>query len=198
MLKKGLIIVISAPSGAGKSTLYKGLLRTVPDLVFSVSYTTRPPRRGEKNGKDYFFVSENDFKRMIKRKEFVEWAMVHDNYYGTSRSYIEKTIRSGKSIILEIDVQGGARIKRLYPDAVLIFVMTPTLKELERRLRNRKKDSETVIRKRLKNARHELKFMSCYDYLVINDRIPDALEELEAIISTENHRMTRIDRPKFR
>ncbi|MBN1622196.1 MAG: guanylate kinase [Endomicrobiales bacterium] len=198
MKKKGIIIVISAPSGAGKSTLYKKLVKTVPNLSYSISYTTRSRRKGEVNGRDYFFVTEPKFKSLIKKGEFVEWARVHGNYYGTSRRLIERIINSGRDIILDIDVQGAVSIRKLYPTAVLIFIMAPSFKELEKRIRKRKKDSEETIKKRLCNARKELKFMPHYDYLVINDKLSNSLCKIKSIIATEHYKLSRISVPDFR
>jgi guanylate kinase len=143
---KGLIIVVSAPSGAGKSTLCSYLGKRLPRLRYSISYTTRPMRRGEKDGIDYHFVSESVFRKMVRQKAFVEWAKVHDHYYGTPRKGLEKIINAGDDAILDIDVQGGALIRKIFPKAVLVFIMTPTLADLEARLRARNKDSEEVIR----------------------------------------------------
>jgi guanylate kinase len=185
-MKKGKIIVLSAPSGAGKSTLYKEILKVVKNLKYSISHTTRPKRSGEVNGRDYFFINEENFKKLIKKKEFVEWAKVHGNYYGTSCSFINKTINSGYDVILDIDVQGALQLKKIYPEAVLIFIMAPSFKELERRLVLRKKDSAEVIRQRLVNAKKEISYMPKYNYLIINDKFKEALNNLNAIIISEH------------
>jgi len=198
MSGNGLVIVISAPSGAGKSTLCSKLAQKLPNLYCSVSCTTRPKRPGEKDGRDYFFVSEKKFKEMIRRKELVEWACVHDHYYGIPRQFLEKNIRAGKDTVLNIDVQGALKIRRLFPGSVLIFVMTPTMAELEKRLRARKQDSDAVIRTRLRNARRELRFLPKYDYLVINDKLADALCELEAIVIAEHRRLAHLSPPRFK
>ena len=185
-MKKGKIIVLSAPSGAGKSTLYKEILKKVKNLKYSISHTTRPKRSGEVNGRDYFFVNEESFKKLIKKKEFVEWAKVHGNYYGTSRSFIKKTIDSGYDVILDIDVQGAVQLRKIYPEAVLVFIMAPSFKELEKRLVLRKKDSPEVIKKRLVNAKKEVKYIPKYNYLIINDKFQDALGDLKSIIISEH------------
>lgn len=197
MLKKGLIIVISAPSGAGKTTLCYRLVNKLRNLKYSISYTTRQARKGEKNGIDYFFVTNEKFEKMKNNNKFAEWACVHDHYYGTPHSFLKQTINSGNDIILDIDVQGGLKIKESYPEAILIFVMTKSINELEYRLRKRGKDSENVIKKRLFNARMELKYLSKYDYLVINDDLKRAVNEIKTIISVEHLRINSKFIPKF-
>jgi guanylate kinase len=186
-MKKGLLIVVSAGSGAGKSTLCRLLLKRRKNVVFSISATTRMPRPGEKEGKDYFFVTEAAFKAMQKRGELLEWACVHrTDYYGTPRSAVERMRSAGKDVLLDIDVQGALQVKRRFPEAVLIFITTPTFAELERRLRARSSESEAQIRQRLSDARRELTFLKCYNYNVVNDRIPLALKRLEAILDAES------------
>lgn len=184
--------MVSAGSGAGKSTLCRLLLKRRKNLVFSISATTRMPRPGEKDGKDYFFVTEAAFKAMRQRKELAEWARVHgQDYYGTPRSYLEKMRSQGKDVLLDIDVQGAMQVKRRFPDAILIFVTTPTLADLERRLRSRSSETERQIRRRLADARQELEFLPEYDYNVVNDRIPLALKRLEAILDAESHKISK-------
>lgn len=185
--RKGLLVVISAGSGAGKSTLCRQLLRRRKNLVFSISATTRQPRPGEKEGRDYFFVTEAAFKAMRRRGDLVEWANVHGHdYYGTPRAYLEKRRTQGKDVLLDIDVQGALQVKRRFPEAILIFITTPTFADLERRLRSRSSENEVQIRQRLADARHELEFLRQYDYNVVNDRIPLALKRLEAILDAES------------
>lgn len=191
MAKKGLIIVLSAPSGAGKTTLCSLLIKKSKNTVSSVSYTTRPPRKGEKNGRDYFFVNRMRFLKMIVKKEFVEWARVYDNYYGTPKKYLEKVINSGKDIALDIDVQGGLNIKKLYPEAVLVFVTAPSLEMIEKRLKSRKKDSKAEILKRISCARKELKYMPYYDYLLINDNLDKSLKKLMTIVEAEHMKISK-------
>ncbi|RUM88612.1 MAG: guanylate kinase, partial [Thermovibrio sp.] len=154
---KGLLIVISAPSGTGKTTLVHMLLKEFPDLEFSVSYTTRPPRPGEVDGRDYHFVDRKTFERMIEEGDFLEWAEVYGNLYGTSRTQVLKALNEGKDVILDIDTQGALQVKKNFPEAVLIFILPPSLKELERRLRNRGTDDEETIERRLKTAREEIR-----------------------------------------
>jgi len=189
--KKGLIIVISAPSGAGKTSLCKRLLQTSPLFYYSVSFTTRPPRKNEIEGVDYYFVSREEFQKMIERGEFVEWAEVHGHMYGTSAKLIDEAIKAKKEVVLEVDVKGGTEIKRRYPDSVLIFLLPPSWKELEKRLRNRMTESDKEIKQRLARAKKEVEYAPYYDYLVINDDINKALEKLLAIIEAERCRMKR-------
>ncbi len=180
---RGSIIVISAPSGAGKSTLVKRLLASTRRLNFSVSYTTRPPRAGEKNGREYFFVSRSRFQRMVARKEFVEWAEVFGQLYGTARKQLRAAQRAGRDILLDIDVQGHQQVRRQLPEAVSVFVLPPSYRELERRLRHRHSDAPEVIARRLKAARREIRRWREYDYLVVNDRLSDALRGLRAVVA---------------
>jgi guanylate kinase len=189
MKRKGLLVVISAPSGAGKSTLVRTLLRQRRNLVFSISATTRLPRPGEKDGREYFFVSEAAFRAMRARKELVEWAVVHGQLYGTPRRYLERMRAAGKDVLLDIDVQGALQVKRRFPEAVLIFVSAPSFGDLKRRLRHRQSESAAQIRRRLQDARRELRSVGRYDYQVINDRIPRAVRKLEAILEAESTRI---------
>ncbi|MBZ5564333.1 MAG: guanylate kinase [Acidobacteriia bacterium] len=176
------MIVISAPSGAGKSTLVRRLLASTPRLGFSVSYTTRLPRAGEKNGREYFFVSRSRFERMVARKEFVEWAEVFGHFYGTARKQLRAAQRAGGDILLDIDVQGHQQVRRQLREAVSVFVLPPSYRELARRLRHRHSDAPEVIARRLKTARREIRRWPEYDYLVVNDRLPEALQALRAVV----------------
>ncbi len=185
----GRLMVVSAPSGAGKSTLCRSLLRRHKNVVLSVSATTRQPRPGEKDGRDYFFVSEAAFHSMRKRGELLEWAEVHGQYYGTPKHFLERQVRAGKYVLLEIDVQGALQVKKHHPDAILIFITTPSFNDLERRLRHRSSETETELRRRLANARKELGYLKRYDYHVVNDRVPLALRRLEAILAAESLRI---------
>jgi guanylate kinase len=184
--KKGIMIIISAPSGAGKSTLIKRLFKRMKNLRFSISCTTRPPRPGERDGREYFFITKEEFRKKIRRGEFAEWAKVHTSYYGTPKSCVKEVMDSGKDILLDIDVQGALNLHRTYPEAPMIFIAPPSFAELERRIRHRNKDSEASIRVRLKNARHEMEYAGRYDHYVVNDSIPAAVRELEAIIKSEH------------
>lgn len=192
--KRGSLFVISAPSGAGKTTLCQKLREIIPDVKFSVSYTTRKPRAGEVDGVHYFFVDEDEFRAMIAEGEFVEWAQVHGNFYGTSKRRIEDIINEGFDVILDIDVQGGRQIREHFPDSVLIFVLPPSMDELKRRLTGRMSDTEDVIKKRLKNAIDEIREYKNYDYVIINDVFDDALEEMVAIIIAERVRTSKIEK----
>lgn len=187
-----LILVFSAPSGAGKSTICKHLLKRNPRLVFSVSTTTRPPRSDEEEGVDYHFVEEEKFKQMIEADAFLEWARVHGEYYGTTRQAVLDELNRDKDVMLDIDVQGGEQIRKLYPEAVMIFIVPPDMEELERRLRARNTESESEINQRLANARDELKAIHNYDFVVVNDSVERAVEEVEAIRSAQKCRLSRI------
>jgi guanylate kinase len=189
---KGLLVVISAPSGTGKTTLTHMLLKEFPNMEFSVSYTTRPPRPGEVNGKDYFFVDRETFERMIEEGDFLEWAEVYGNLYGTSKSQVLKALNEGKDIILDIDTQGALQVKKNFPEAVLIFVLPPSLSELERRLRRRGTDDEETIERRLRVAREEIKRAPLYDYIVVNDVLEIAFENLKSIIRAEKCKTERL------
>jgi guanylate kinase len=189
-MQKGMLIVISAPSGTGKSTICHKLLKKRRNLRYSISCTTRQPRPGEKNGKHYFFLDEDEFKRKIQRHEFLEWAVVHDHYYGTPRHFIETTIKEGSSILLAIDVKGAQAIQRKIPDSVLVFVAPPSIESLKERLAARRDASESVA-KRLANSKGEFSAAKNYDYLVVNDELDKAVEQIEAILTAESLRVSR-------
>lgn len=194
ILSPGLLLVLSAPSGAGKTTLAHMMVKEFPEAEFSVSYTTRAPRGQEKNGKDYHFIDTTTFMRMIDKNEFVEWAEVHGNFYGSSKRVIDHSYKPGGIAVFDIDVQGGTSIKRKYPDAVCIFILPPSMDELERRLRSRGTDADEVVRRRMLAARAECeKGALSYDYLVINDRLDDAFQQLRSIVIAERSRRGRVD-----
>ena len=194
ILSPGLLVVLSAPSGAGKTTLAHMLHKQFPEAEISVSFTTRPARGQEVNGKDYHFVDPLTFKSMIDRNEFVEWAEVHGNFYGSAKGIIEHSWRPQGLAVFDIDVQGGTVIKRKYPDAVTIFILPPSMDELERRLRSRGTDTDDVIARRMLAARAECeKGAQSYDYLVINDRLDDALLQLRSVVIAERTRRGRVD-----
>jgi guanylate kinase len=180
-----IVYIVSAPSGSGKSTLVNELFKVVRHLDFSISYTTRPPRGSEQNGKEYFFVTKEEFEAMIAADEFLEYANVFGNYYGTARRFLRQAEASGNDLLLDIDVQGAAQIKKKIPEAVSIFILPPGREKLEWRLRNRGLDSETVIRRRLDTARREIENYSKYAYILVNDRIEQATDELKAIVLAE-------------
>ncbi len=178
------IIVISAPSGAGKSTLVRRLRASLSGLAFSISYTTRPPRPGESEGRDYFFVRPARFRRMIRAREFVEWAEVFGHLYGTSWRQVRAALDAGEDILLDIDVQGHRQVTRRLPGAISVFVLPPSFQVLARRLRRRRSDSPDVIERRLAAARKEIMRWPEYDYLVVNDRVAGATRALRAVVLT--------------
>ena len=196
--KKGSLFVISAPSGAGKTTLCRKLLKKMPDMKLSVSYTTREPRKGEQNDVDYTFVTREKFKKMIDKGEFAEWAMVHGNLYGTSLKRIKDLNSRGYDIILDIDIHGAIQLRKNYDGALYIFVLPPSMEALEKRLVNRKTDSEEIIRNRLDNARAEISQYEHYDYIIINDNIDQAYKELESIVLSAKLRTACADHTRIK
>jgi guanylate kinase len=185
-------MIISAPSGAGKTTICRKLLARRKDLRYSVSCTTRLPREGEKHGKAYFFLERDEFKRKISRGEFLEWAMVHDEYYGTPRQFVESQIKLGVNVIMAIDVQGAMSIRRKHPTAILVFVLPPSLDVLKARLTQRR-DPQSTVTKRLANSRGELAAAKDYDYVVVNDDLEMAIEQISCILTAETLRTSRLD-----
>ncbi|MFH1458978.1 MAG: guanylate kinase [Candidatus Omnitrophota bacterium] len=183
MIKPGRLFVISAPSGAGKTTLCEKLLNELPDIVRSVSLTTRKIRKGEIRGKDYYFTSVEAFKKKIKNKEFLEYARVFGNYYGSPRKFVEKNIQKNKDVILNIDVQGAMQIKKTFKhNSTFIFILPPTLKDLKKRLLKRKTDTKKQIQARLDVAKNELKYLKYYDFQIVNDDIKTAFKQLKSIV----------------
>ena len=183
--KQGNLFIISAASGAGKTSLVKKLLTLINDLTLSISHTTRDPRPSEIDGKDYFFVTNKIFEAMIKEDKFLETAKCHGSFYGTSRNFVEEVRDAGKDIIFEIDWQGAKSIKAIFPEAISIFILPPSLKKLEERLTARGQDSEDTIKARLSAAKSEMSHVNQFDYVTINDKFEDALEELRSIIMSE-------------
>jgi len=183
----GKLFVITAPSGAGKSSLINALLKDDPSLRLSISYTTRAPRPGEQNGREYHFVDQPTFLAMRGRGEFLESAEVHGNYYGTSKKVIEQALAGGQDIVLEIDWQGAQQVRRLYPRCVGIFIVPPSVEELERRMRERGQDSDAVIRRRMENAREELTHQHEFQYAIINKDFQTAKQQLVETIRKERH-----------
>jgi guanylate kinase len=179
------VFIISAPSGSGKSTLVNEARQIVSGLDFSISYTTRKPRGSEQNGREYFFVTRPQFEEMVGRDEFLEHAEVFGNYYGTARRFLREAEQKGSDLLLDIDVQGAAQIKRRLPEAVSIFILPPNRSELEKRLRNRSLDSEEVIQRRLVTASREIENYDKYDYILVNDRLEDSVMALRAILLAE-------------
>lgn len=190
---RGLLYVVSAPSGAGKTSLCRAITDSLDNLNHSISYTTRQPRNGEIDGRDYYFVSQERFQAMINAGDFAEWAEVHSNRYGTSRRMLDDMISKGIDIILDIDTQGAKQIKLKFSSAVFIFIMPPSLDILEERLRNRKSDREDEIRKRMHRAHEEIKDYAQYDYLVVNRDFEQALTELRSIVIAERCRIKLAD-----
>ena len=189
--RRGILFIVSAPSGAGKTTLIKKLLKIFPEIALSVSCTTRSQRPGERTGRDYHFVSEKRFAAVRARRGFAEWARVHGALYGTPRAPLERAMRRGRDMLLDIDVQGARKIKRLYPDAVSIFVMPPSWRVLEERLAGRGTDGRGTIRRRLENARREIREIVRYDYVVVNSDLAAAVESAKAIVTAERQRVSR-------
>ena len=181
--RRGRLFVIAAPSGAGKTSLVRALMERVPALRFSISYTTRARRPTEEHGRDYFFVGKDEFLRMIAAGEFLEHATVFDNSYGTSRDQVEQSLAGGRDLILEIDWQGAAQVRRALPECVSIFILPPSRAELERRLRGRGTDAEAVIQRRLRDAASDMAHWREFDHVVINDHFDRALSELETIVA---------------
>jgi guanylate kinase len=187
----GCLFIVSAPSGAGKTTLVSGLIAADPLVRKSVSYTTRQPRPGEENGRDYHFVSEEQFERMGADGEFLEMARVHGNLYGTSRRAVENECAAGHDVLLEIDWQGAQQIRKLQPDAVAIFVLPPSIEALEKRLRGRGHDSPDVIHRRVAAARGEISHVGEFDYVIINEEFKRAAQDLISIVRAERLRLPR-------
>lgn len=187
MKRKGIIIVVSGFSGAGKGTIMKALIAKYDQYALSISATTRNPRPGEENGREYFFVSNEEFEKLIKENGLIEHAGYVNHYYGTPRKFVEDKLNAGIDVILEIEIQGALQIKKQYPDAVLLFVMPPSAKELEKRLRGRGTETDEVIRQRLNRAVEESVGIENYDYIVINDKLEDAVEEVHGIISSAHN-----------
>lgn len=190
--RRGTLFVVSAPSGAGKTTLCREMRLRLPDLAYSVSVTTRPPRPGEIDGTDFRFVTPAQFEDLVRRGEMAEWATVHTNLYGTPAAPLEAALGHGRDVLLDIDTQGAAQLRTRYPDAVLVFVVAPSIGELEQRLRERRSDSEREITRRLARAREEVMLWSRYDYLIVNRDVKEAMEQLESIIQAERCRVARL------
>lgn len=180
--KHGCLFVVSAPSGAGKTTLCKAVRGHFPDILYSVSFTTRKPRNGEREGVDYHFISEENFKRKIRKNHWAEWAKVHGNYYGTSADFINGGLAAGKDILLDIDVEGTRHILKRYPDSVTIFIMPPSMEALRHRLERRGTEKKEEIAGRLVSAEKEIAKKDIYRHIIVNDHLPDAEKELISII----------------
>lgn len=190
-MKKGFLLVISGPSGVGKGTVLHDLMNTQKNLVYSVSVTTRKQRPGEIEGVSYFFKSHDEFEKMIEEDEFLEYAKVHDNYYGTPKDFVEEKINEGKIVVLEIDVQGALNVKKNIDNGVYIFLAPPSLSELKNRIVNRGTETDSDIKLRMTNAKKELSYIKDYDYLVVNDHLNSAINLVNEIINAEKHKVFR-------
>lgn len=188
----GLLIVISGPSGVGKGTVCTHLRKKMPQLVYSVSVTTREPRKGEKDSVNYFFKTVQEFKQMIREGQLIEWAQYVGNYYGTPREFVERTLENGRDVILEIDVQGALQVKKAYPNAIFIFLLPPTTDDLRKRIEHRGTENPKVLNRRLQAATKEYEFLDRYDYVVINDEVEQACQRIQSIIVAEHLRADRI------
>lgn len=190
-MAKGFLLIISGPAGTGKGTVCKEILERNKDIIYSISATTRKPRVGEVDGVNYFFIDEEKFKTMVENDEFLEHAYVHTNYYGTPKKFVMDEVNNGEIVLLEIDVQGALQIKNNYSEAVFVFLLPPTMEELKNRIVKRGTETEEDINRRFENAFKELDFVGKYDYFVINDKIEDAVSDIEAIIKAEKLRVKR-------
>ena len=180
--QKGKIVAISAPSGSGKTTIVRRILKDIPELIFSVSATTRKRRKDEKEGADYYFITENEFKKKIDNNEFIEWEKFYDYYYGTYKKVVDIAVNDGKTVILEVDVKGALSLKRIYPDAVLIYIVPPSFDEIVNRLVKRKTEDHADLQKRIDRAKMELELKDKFDYFVDNTELEKAVEETESLI----------------
>lgn len=188
---RGILFVVSSPSGGGKGTLIQRVLKQVPNLSYSVSFTTRAPRNGEVNGREYFFITPERFEEMVAANEFLEWAHVHSKLYGTSRQQVTREIAEGRDIILEVDVQGAASVRALMADSVSIFILPPSFEVLKQRLEARGTDSPEELDLRLRNAPMELKDYSAFQYVILNDDLDRAANQMTAIVHAERARLSR-------
>lgn len=191
--EKGILFVLSGPSGVGKGTVRKALFENNINLQYSISATTRNPRSGEINGVDYFFKTREEFEMMIKENKLLEWAEFVGNYYGTPVDYVKETIDSGRDVFLEIEVQGAMQVRNAFPEAVLIFLIPPSLEELKNRIIGRGTETEEIVKGRLDTAKVEIEMMSAYDYVVVNDQVDKACERIEAIVQAEHFRRDRVE-----
>lgn len=190
-MSKGILVVVSGFSGAGKGTVMKRLLEKYDDYALSISVTTRNPRPGEEDGREYFFRKREEFEKLIQEDALIEYAQYVENYYGTPRSYVEEQLQTGRNVILEIEIQGAMKVKKKIPEALLVFVTPPTVEELERRLRDRGTETAQVIADRLARAGEEAKGMDQYDYILVNDTVEECVDHLHQIIVSEHSRASR-------
>ncbi len=182
MDSKGILFIVAAPSGTGKTTIVRRILKEFPEIVFSVSATTRKKRINESEGKDYYFLTEDEFKKKIESDEFAEWEKFYDYYYGTLRHFLDDNLDSGKSVLLEIDVKGALKIKEIYPDAVLIYILPPSFDELVNRLKNRRTEDEIDLKKRIERAEMELRLKDNFNYFIHNVEIEKAVSDIKSLI----------------
>lgn len=190
-MRKGNLFVLSGPSGVGKGTVLESLLVNFNEVEYSISATTRACREGEIEGKDYFFINITDFFKMVDENKFIEWAKVHNNYYGTPKQYVDKSLEDGKDIVVEIDIQGARMLRESYPDAIYVFLLPPSIAELENRLNRRGTEDDKNKAIRLKNASMELKEKEKYDYQIVNDKLSETVEKLKSIIVAEKCRIRK-------
>jgi len=191
MCDRGILFVVSGPSGVGKGTLCSLLLKQIDNIFLSISLTSRPKRGKEKDGVDYYFTSAEDFEEKIRKNEFLEWAKVYNNYYGTPKKIVEEKLDQGHDVLLEIDVQGAMKVKQNMPDGVFIFIMPPALEELEKRILKRGTESEESLRLRMRKAQEELKASSFYEYVIVNDDLEIAAQKLQSIVLAERCKVKR-------
>lgn len=187
------MFIVSAPSGAGKTTLCKEVLNVMATIRHSVSFTTRKPRKGEINNVDYTFITDTEFQKMVKKGEFLEWAEVHGNLYGTSRKRLEAALKSGFHVLLDVDTQGAEQIRRKRTDGIYIFILPPSMETLRKRLEKRKSNTQKDIQRRLRRATEEIRDFNKYDYVIVNDTLKDSLKKLEAIIISEGIKTRNVD-----
>lgn len=191
MKDEGILLVVSGPSGAGKGTICSALRQAYPDIHYSVSMTTRAPRSGEKEGISYYFRKETEFRELIQRNAFLEYAQVYDHFYGTPKKYVLDQVARGKTVLLEIDIQGAMQVKKTYPKGVFIYIVPPSLKILSQRIHDRGTDSEEVIQKRLSQITRELALAHQYDYIIVNDVLKQAVRKTSAILEAERCKLSR-------
>ncbi|WP_407268013.1 guanylate kinase [Radiobacillus sp. PE A8.2] len=192
--EKGILFILSGPSGVGKGTVRKALFEQATDLRYSISMTTRPMRKGEQEGIDYFYRSKQDFEQMIENNNLLEYAQYVGNYYGTPRDYVEQTLEEGKDVFLEIEVQGALQVKQNFPEGVFIFLFPPSLHELKNRIVNRGTETEDLVMNRLVAAREEIEMMDAYDYVVVNDQISNAVDKIKSIVQSEHCKRERVSK----
>ncbi len=191
MKKKGVLLVVSGPSGAGKGTLCKALRQNHPEILISISATTRSSRAGEQDGVNYFFIDKENFEKRIDQEDFLEYAQVYDNYYGTPKAFVIERLMEGTDVLLEIDIQGALQVRKKYPEGVFIFVLPPSMKELKNRIVGRGSETKESLEMRFSSAYEEIDFVKKYDYYIINDTVEEAVHKFESIISAEKSRVFR-------